>query len=243
VEPDLIYDVGLHDGDDTAYYLEQGFRVVGIEAHPKLAAAARRRFAPHIRAGRLTLLEVVVGSSDGVADFWLSAITEWSSTDRRVAARLGARHRLVERTSRRLGAILTEHGVPFYLKIDVETSGGACLEELDPHDAPPYVSVEFNDWGDLKALAHAGYDEFKLIHQADRLAHTQFRAEAGEAEQLRPAARTGPSGPFAENTYGKWETLEQTESHLRRFFAGETEFGDPPDWFIWFDIHARRQPV
>ena len=31
---DLIYDVGFHQGEDTAYYLKKGFRVVAFEAHP-----------------------------------------------------------------------------------------------------------------------------------------------------------------------------------------------------------------
>ena len=29
---DLIYDVGMNNGDDTAYYLHKGFRVVAVEA-------------------------------------------------------------------------------------------------------------------------------------------------------------------------------------------------------------------
>jgi hypothetical protein len=32
----LIYDVGMNDGNDTAYYLSRGFRVVAIEANPVL---------------------------------------------------------------------------------------------------------------------------------------------------------------------------------------------------------------
>jgi hypothetical protein len=31
---DLIYDVGLLDGADTAYYLFRGFRVVAVDANP-----------------------------------------------------------------------------------------------------------------------------------------------------------------------------------------------------------------
>ena len=30
--PELIYDVGMHNGDDTAYYLHRGFRVIAVEA-------------------------------------------------------------------------------------------------------------------------------------------------------------------------------------------------------------------
>ena len=41
---DLIYDVGMHDGDDTAYYLDKGFQVVAVEANPVLVQSGRERF-------------------------------------------------------------------------------------------------------------------------------------------------------------------------------------------------------
>ncbi len=34
---DLIYDVGMHKGEDADYYLKKGFRVIGFEAIPELA--------------------------------------------------------------------------------------------------------------------------------------------------------------------------------------------------------------
>ena len=37
--PDLIYDIGQHTGEDTAFYLGKGFRVVAVEANPTLAEA------------------------------------------------------------------------------------------------------------------------------------------------------------------------------------------------------------
>jgi len=40
---DLIYDVGLHNGADTAYYLHRGFRVVTIDANPVLTTAALQK--------------------------------------------------------------------------------------------------------------------------------------------------------------------------------------------------------
>ena len=35
-DPNLIYDVGLHLGEDTEYYLKKGFRVIAFEANPEL---------------------------------------------------------------------------------------------------------------------------------------------------------------------------------------------------------------
>jgi hypothetical protein len=53
---DLVYDVGMNNGDDTAYYLSLGFRTVAIEANPELVKYAKARFAREIASGRLIIL-------------------------------------------------------------------------------------------------------------------------------------------------------------------------------------------
>jgi hypothetical protein len=37
-DPELIYDVGMNNADDTAYYLWRGSRVLAIEANPELVS-------------------------------------------------------------------------------------------------------------------------------------------------------------------------------------------------------------
>ena len=49
-----MYDVGMHNGNDAAFYLHQGYRVVAIEADPVFVEQAKWRFAQEIREGRLT---------------------------------------------------------------------------------------------------------------------------------------------------------------------------------------------
>ena len=56
VQDDLIIDVGMHDGTDTAYYLAKGFRVVAVEANPALVRAAQDRFSVEIDEGRLAII-------------------------------------------------------------------------------------------------------------------------------------------------------------------------------------------
>jgi hypothetical protein len=58
VHQDLIYDVGMNNGDDTAYYLRRGFRVVAIEADPRLAKSAAERFGTQISSGQLRILNI-----------------------------------------------------------------------------------------------------------------------------------------------------------------------------------------
>lgn len=54
---DLIYDVGIHKGEDTDYYLKKGFKVIGFEADPDLAEHCRRRFLEEIQNGKLIIVE------------------------------------------------------------------------------------------------------------------------------------------------------------------------------------------
>ena len=54
---DLIYDVGMHKGEDTDYYLQKGFRVVAFEANPDLVKLCRTRFANAIDRKELTIVE------------------------------------------------------------------------------------------------------------------------------------------------------------------------------------------
>src|SRR5439155_903845 len=53
MEPDLVFDVGVNNGEDTAHYLRRGFRVVGVDANPEMVAFCERRFEDDIRTRRL----------------------------------------------------------------------------------------------------------------------------------------------------------------------------------------------
>jgi hypothetical protein len=68
--------------------------------------------------------------------------------------------------------VLREHGVPHYLKIDIEGNDHYCVADLDRDDLPRYVSLELSRLEDLTALSERGYNAFKVINQND---HRQFR--------------------------------------------------------------------
>src|SRR5258705_8559783 len=79
----LIMDLGAHNGDDTAYYLQKGFRVVAVEANPLLAEQVENRFQKEGRRGRLTVLNIGVAGQAGSMSFWVNADNSaWSSFDR-----------------------------------------------------------------------------------------------------------------------------------------------------------------
>lgn len=61
-DKDLIYDVGMHTGEDTEYYLKKGFRVVAFEANNELVEENKKKFSKPIAEGTLVIVEgAIVG--------------------------------------------------------------------------------------------------------------------------------------------------------------------------------------
>src|SRR5215475_4452413 len=84
MQDDLIYDVGLHSGKDTEFYLAKRFRVVAIEANPVLASRCKTKFASQIKEGRLHILQLAIGEQAGNCDFFVcDQHDDWSTIDRR----------------------------------------------------------------------------------------------------------------------------------------------------------------
>ncbi len=174
---DLIYDVGLFDGDDTAYYLFRGYNVVAIDANPLMIEKAKSRFSKEILAKQLTLLNVGISGTLGTATFWISDVPEWSSFDRTIASRDGTAHRSLSVPTVPFSQLLAEHGVPHYLKIDIEGNDRLCVDALRGTKIPKYISVESECVGDtavlsdeeavamLELLRDVGYKRFKLVNQ------------------------------------------------------------------------------
>ena len=164
--PDLIYDVGLHNGTDTAYYLHKGFRVVAIDANPVLVAAAQERFRQEITNGRLTVLNIGIAEQEGTLSFWVNEANDLqSSFNEERAKRYGPCHEIPVRCVP-FSSVLAEHGVPYFMKVDIEGYDCFCVSSLNPNDLPKHISVEADGdcdvVGELKKL---GYTKFKLVNQ------------------------------------------------------------------------------
>src|ERR1700686_3014042 len=57
MKPDLIFDAGMHRGEDTDFYLRKGYRVVAIEANPDLVRACQIRFEAEIKSEQLHIIQ------------------------------------------------------------------------------------------------------------------------------------------------------------------------------------------
>jgi FkbM family methyltransferase len=259
---DLIYDVGMNTGDDTAFYLHLGYRVVAIEANPELTAIARERFQPEIASGRLIIHNVGIAEREGDFPFWVcERHSEWSSLDRDLAARDDSAYHEITVPCVRFGAILRECGAPFYLKIDIEGRDHLCLEDMAADIAPEYISVEASDISLLDLLRGLGYDRFKCISQFYFLPLELPPAPAQLAfeEKLRAGQSlaefrtfdgwqfpSGSSGVFGRDLRGRWQNFDEmkaTFAHFRKLQrAGiATPFWNDRGYSFWSDFHATKE--
>lgn len=198
----LIFDLGMNNGDDTAFYLSRGYNVVALDANPALCKAAEKRFRDVIDNGRLTILNAAIWDSEGEATFYLNLDNDhWSSLDIGWAGREASRVAEISVDCLTLPRLFDEFGVPRYLKIDVEGVDQSVLEQLcAAAELPLFVSVEDCRFGFqyMETLASCGYDGFKLLDQStvpqmtDAATGTRFTA--------------GSSGPFGEDLPGEWLT-------------------------------------
>jgi FkbM family methyltransferase len=121
----LIYDVGMNNGDDCAYYLSKGCNVVAIEANPKLVQRARERFGQEIGDRRLFIEWVGIVDQPGNIPFWICDERDvFSSFDAARAGRNGLKCHPIDVECVTFDTILKKYGIPHYLKIDIE---GASL--------------------------------------------------------------------------------------------------------------------
>ena len=268
MERDLVFDVGVNNGEDTAHYLRRGFRVVGVDANPAMVACCERRFEREIRDGRLILLNAGLAPEEGVATFFVSEGNGgvWSSLDPALASRGDLATHSVAVQARSLSGLVQEYGVPFYLKVDIEGAEHVCLRHIDPSDAPAYVSFEASEGRleDLFLLAHAGYTRFKLIDQLTfrqvmpprlhsgglaavtltRLAKEQLRRVPGLARAVRLLRRERTAAPGARSSsMSSGPMAEETDGPWRS--VEEVAYA----WLYhvretitsnWYDVHAAR---
>src|ERR1039457_4333005 len=76
----LVLDIGLHNGDDAAYYLDLGYHVVGVEANPLLTSQCTPRFENEIRQGRVRVINAGVLKEPGEFTFYRNLRANcWSS--------------------------------------------------------------------------------------------------------------------------------------------------------------------
>ena len=239
----------MFDGSDTAYYLESGYRVLSIEANPALVQDAEKRFATQVKSGQLTCVHAAIAATCGPVALTLGgADLGSSSTSSSWVTNMPMGSIIVPGIT--MQQILEEHGVPYYMKVDIEGADRLAVLALTPETRPKYLSFEIS--GDVEELvSHSqsiGFTRFKIINQ------NSFREIANQYsvvdrarlrlvrylgyEEPRLVRRHGrffvsghSSGPVPWRSDGKWYSATATLDRWREAKAGNTVHG-------WYDVHA-----
>jgi FkbM family methyltransferase len=194
VHANLVYDIGLHDGSDTAFYLGLGHRVVAVDARPESIRRAEEAFEEAIRDGRLLVHRAVTApDAPPTVPFFVSAQSEWSSLTRGVAGRDETPTTEIHVATTTVLDLLEKFGCPYYLKIDIEGADEIALEGLSSTDTrPTHVSVE------AESATDAGAAEDEALRKLEILAalgyrRVQTRRSRQPAGALRERSRARPS--------------------------------------------------
>lgn len=239
---DLIFDVGMHKGEDTDYYLKKGFNVVAFEANPELVKFCKERFAEEIQKGKLKIIEGAI--IDGVPDersgktvkfFRNKDVSVWGTVDESWAKRneiLGTVSEVIEIPVVDFTECLRLYGVPHYLKIDIEGMDTVCLRALkNVESRPDYVSIEsekvsFEKLSDeLDLLRQLGYTSFKAVQQYG-ISRQKEPNPAKEKKYLNYHFQEGSSGLFGEDLPFEWKNYDQILRQYKAIFKQYRILGD-----------------
>ena len=235
---DLIFDVGMHKGEDTDFYLSKGFKVVAFEADPDLIKKSKNRFKKKIENGDLVIVEgaIVDGNFDKKIKFyknklnsvWGTVLKEWAERNKAE----GAESECIEVDAINFKECLIKFGIPYYLKIDIEGMDIVCCEALlSLEQRPNYISIESEKVSfkrletELDLFEKLGYKDFKIIQQ-DNINRQKEKKPFGENRTINYNFLEGSSGLFGKDLPGIWINKKNALKAYRKIFLFYKVFGD-----------------
>lgn len=250
----LIFDIGMHTGQDTKHYLKMGYKVLAIEASPILVEEGKKKFSKEIAAGLLTILNVGIADKDATLPFYINKrLTEWSSFNEELGKRGGMGFEVVNVPCVTTHSLFEQYGIPHYLKVDIEGFDFYCINDLPPNGkGPKYVSCEASEVSLLDTMYQKGYRKFKIIHQSNGFKSLDLNTEKGSFYPQYLTIRNGiflrldrfvsfkhpygSAGPFGEDTNGPWLPYETAREQFNAFYQGDKKTA--LNKVSWFDFHA-----
>ena len=177
---DLVFDVGAHVGDRIAAFRRLGARVVAVEPQPALYRTLRLLFG---RDARIALIPSAIGSAAGTGKMMVNVdnpTISTLSTDFIAASRTAvgwegeAWQRSIAVPITTLDALIEAHGMPTFIKLDIEGFEAEALAGLS-HPVPA-LSFEFTTIQRDVGLA--------CLKRCTALGYADFNAALGESQAL-----------------------------------------------------------
>ena len=227
----VIWDLGSNNGSDIDYYLRIADRVVAIEAIPGLCSQIQSKFRDAISQGRLFLYNKVL-ALDGQSSciFYIHKHRVEESTTLRPGINYLADFDIVTLPTIELSQILDEHGLPWYVKIDLEGLDFAIVNLMfNMGIIPEFLSAEVQDLRVASLIAaNPCYKSFNLVNGRT------LPLDYGKAFISTPSGKTpfkfnpDMSGPMGLDISSPW----LCPASILRLIAVEGAG--------WKDIHASR---
>jgi len=245
-----IFDFGMCDAADTVYFLEEGYKVVAVEANPSLVQNVSAALGGYIQSGQLHLINAAISANNDLVQLTVCGEDVGSSSIYR--EKVTTRSPVGEFTVPGVTTqqIMDRFGVPYYLKIDLEGADRLAVLALSADCRPEYLSFEIGDDFE-ELLSHAasiGYARFKIINQTsfreienqrnltDRVARKIIRCLGyNEPRSVRRMGRyfefERSSGPAPWCSDGRWCDREGV---LRKWINTKASRNGN----CWYDLHA-----
>jgi FkbM family methyltransferase len=241
-QSNLIYDVGMHKGEDSEFYLKKGFSVVGFEADPNLVKFCRTKFRSEIKSGRMILVEGAIVEGEGadqippqVKFFRNLSKSEWGTVRAEWANRPQNQRTISEVLSVStvdFKSCLRRYGVPYYMKIDIEGADLHCMRVLLDFDVTPMcVSIESEKKSFIKLieeidlLRRLGYSRFQAVQQA-RVNRQREPFPAREGKYVGQKFVAGSSGLFGKDLPNEWISYQNIIEKYKKIFRLYQTVGD-----------------
>jgi FkbM family methyltransferase len=150
----LIFDVGANHGSKTGVFLKLGARVVAVEPDATNQEVLRQKFLTYRLARKpVVIVGKALSDKEAVETMWIdepgsaknTLSKKWVETLKKDDDRFKQHHEFAERATvvtTTLDKLIATHGLPFFIKIDVEGHEPSVLRGL--HSAVPYLSFEVN---------------------------------------------------------------------------------------------------
>lgn len=180
---DLVFDVGTHVGDRVAAFRRLGARVVAVEPQPAMVAVLKLLYG---RKSDVAIEPVAVGRAPGTIELMINADNPTVSTASHAfidaareapgwqAQRWSATARVPMTT---LDALIAKHGVPAFIKIDVEGFEAEALAGL----SRPVTALSFEFTTIQRDVALA------CVERCVALGFMRFNAALGESQKFEHA--------------------------------------------------------
>jgi FkbM family methyltransferase len=183
----LCFDIGANMGNRTELFLALGAKVVAVEPQAICIEALSAQFGDSI-----TLVEGVAGPTLGEAELLVASYHTLATVSREWTERVQASGRFSEfswNETRRvpmttLDALVDEHGVPDFCKIDVEGFEREVIEGLSR--SLPAVSIEFD-------VEHRA-PRLEALERLHTLGLTRFNYSHGESLRFELSRWTDLAG-------------------------------------------------